>query len=107
MHCEAALCMYTQHMLIGRACHIAAPSDMDTDLADLIAHMLVLDPTKRLTLPQIREHACFKGVSKHIMPCRVVSCRVVLCHVMSRRVVSRVRAMSCDIHADVHLHTCS
>lgn len=41
--------------------HYVTPPHVPADIAHLIARMLTVDPRKRITLPEIRRHICFKG----------------------------------------------
>ena len=37
------------------------PSHLSVDARDLIPRMLIVDPTKRMTIPEIRAHAWFQA----------------------------------------------
>jgi hypothetical protein len=41
--------------------HYTTPAHVPADIAHLISRMLTVDPVKRITLPEIRRHICFKG----------------------------------------------
>ena len=37
------------------------PAHVPADIAHLISRMLTVDPTKRITIPEIKKHISFKG----------------------------------------------
>ena len=41
--------------------HYTTPAHVPSDIAHLIGRMLTVDPAKRITLPEVRNHICFKG----------------------------------------------
>lgn len=43
--------------------HYTTPAHVPADIAHLISRMLTVDPTKRITIPEVRKHICFKGTN--------------------------------------------